>query len=129
MRNKLIKFLIFCCISVVVGCSYHKSDIEYPLSTCDTTIIGYRAEITQILDKYCKDCHAPQNYASISNQNLYDFKTIHELATDGKFAKGTLLTAVLQTGEVTPMPFNRLKISDCDIDKIRAWVNRGAPDN
>lgn len=128
MRSKLMTFLIcFSFIAAITGCSYHKADIEYPQAQCDTAIVRFGVEIKAILDANCKECHYEGN--DISKINLYNWPTIHSLATDGNFVRGTLLTAVLQTGEVTPMPKGRPKISDCEINKIRAWVNKGAPEN
>ncbi len=115
------------------GCVYHKGD-DYPPLTggggdCDASNVRYSAEIKAILDANCKSCH--NGPGSESGVNLYDYSIIHTLATDGQFTYGTLLSAVLHKGGAPFMPQSepQLQLSDCEINKIAAWVYSGAPNN
>ncbi len=110
------------------GCLYTKADQQYPSSgDCDTTNVRYSVEIKEILDANCKSCH--NGTSSISGIDLYDHSTIAVFALDRQFTYGTLLSAVTHIGGAAPMPENAPILQDCDINKIAAWVNTGAPDN
>ena len=115
-------------LMIFQGCYYDKADQQYPVyGGCDTTVVRYSVEITAILDANCKSCHDGAN--SVSKIDLYDYNTISALALDGQYTYGTLLSAVMHTGSVMPMPQGAPKLSACDINAITAWVNRGAPNN
>jgi hypothetical protein len=134
----LKKFIVTAACFVVYmifseGCVYHKGD-DYPPSTggggnCNDSNVRYSVEIKAILDANCRSCH--NSPTSESGINLYDYSTIHALATDGQFTYGTLLSAVLQKGGAPFMPKSepQLQLDDCDLNKIAAWVYSGAPDN
>jgi hypothetical protein len=126
-----ISFVTYCFIIIIfAACSYHKADVAYPrATTCDTTIVRYSVEVVSILNNNCKDCHFGNS--AISGINLFNWQTIHTYATDGKHTYGTLLSAVLHQGGAPKMPLRNppVKISQCDIDKLTAWVNRGALNN
>ena len=133
---KKIVFASTCIIAltlIIQGCVYHKGD-DYPPSTggggdCDATNVRYSVEIKAILNANCISCH--NGPGSESGIDLYNYSTIHALATDGQFTYGTLLSAVLQKGGAPFMPKSdpQLQLDDCDINKIAAWVYNGAPDN
>lgn len=42
---------------------------------------------------------------------------------------GTLYGSVAQDGSAQSMPQNGAKLPECDIVKIKKWVNAGAPNN
>lgn len=120
--------VVFFLIIILQGCFYDKADVQYPGGTsCDTTGVSYDVEITAILNANCKSCHQPGS-GSYSGINLYDYAVISGLALDGKFTYGTLLSAVMHQGGAPFMPQNGPMLQDCDINKITAWVNNGAPE-
>lgn len=129
--NRKILFVIVCMlagITIFEGCLYHKADQEYPASGgCDTTVVRYSVEIKAILDANCKPCH--EGTAAISGFNLYDHSVISGLALDGQFTYGTLLSAVTHVGGAPMMPQDQPMLQECDINKFKAWVHKGAPDN
>lgn len=120
---------IFCSLFFMMGCFYHKADVEYPSSAngCDTINVRFSIEVKSILDANCKSCH--NGTASISGINLYDYKTISSLALDGQFTYGTLLSAIMHKGGAPEMPQGEPMLDDCTINKIAAWVHANAPDN
>ncbi len=129
----MIRKIVFASLCVIVylifitGCAYHKADIEYPApGGCDTINMRYSVEIKAILDANCKSCH---DGTDVSGYDLYDHATIAGLALDGNFTYGTLLSAVMHEGGAPEMPQGGPKLTDCDINKIAAWVHAGAPDN
>jgi hypothetical protein len=107
-------------------CKYDKEDQVYPQTTCDTTNITLSGEINNILSANCFRCHSSTNAATLGGSyNLQDYNTIHAAATDGR-----LLSSITQDNKLAPpMPEDGGKLSDCEINKFRAWINDGAPDN
>lgn len=110
------------------SCYYDKTQVQYPSTTCDTTNVSYNIDIVNILNASCQGCH--KGSSSSSGINLYDYATIKSLALDGKYIYGSLVSSVsYQGGNPNPMPQGENQLPECDINKIRAWVNLGAPDN
>jgi mono/diheme cytochrome c family protein len=125
-----IALLILTCFIIGEGCMNNKGDQDYPsspTSSCDTTTVRYSVEIKSILDANCKGCHNGSN--SLSGIDLYDHSTIAAYALDGKFTYGSLLSAVKHEGGAPEMPKGAPKLQDCDINKIAAWVHKGALNN
>lgn len=93
--------------------------------TCDTVGMKFKADVLPILTDNCFSCHSAQTYLSSgSNLNYEDFGTLEMEVTNGN-----LLNAIQHTGSVTPMPLNLPQLSDCEINKIRDWINNGAQNN
>jgi len=110
-------------IMVIQGCYYRKADLVYPqASTCDTSNVKYSVEVTNILRANCYSCHATgiamggvtlDTYAAVkSNVNF-----------------GLIPGVIMHLPGFAAMPKGRPKLADCDIAKISAWVNKGAPNN
>ena len=120
--------VLLCVVIFFNSCFYDKSQQQYPVVACDTTNVSYSVDITAILDASCQGCH--KGTSSSSGIDLYDYATIKSLALDGKYVYGSLLSAVsFEGGNPTPMPQGANKLPGCDINKIRAWINMGAPGN
>ena len=128
MKKKGFVILIGCTFFIAFsGCYYDKADQVYPQdSNCDTSVVRLSVELNSIMDANCFRCHSSAN-ASINggNYNLQDYNTIQQAATSGE-----LLSSIMQDGALAlPMPQDGGKLSDCDINKFRAWINRGAANN
>lgn len=91
-------------------------------STCDTSgIISYSLQIVPILNSGCtQSCHN-------GTGSGHDMKSYAAVSSDA--SSGTLYGSVSQDGTAQAMPQNGAKLSDCDIVKIKKWVNAGAPNN
>ena len=125
--KKYVIILLSCYLSCsFAGCYYDKADQVYPQSTCDTTVVRLSVELNDIMSANCFRCHSSANAAiSGGNYNLEDYNTIHSAATDGR-----LLSSITQDNKLSPpMPQDGSKLSDCEINKFTAWINRGALDN
>ncbi|HEY0299018.1 MAG TPA: hypothetical protein VGB84_07350 [Arachidicoccus sp.] len=93
--------------------------------TCDTVGMKFQADVLPILTDNCYSCHSAQTYQSSgSNINLQDFTTLKS-----EIASGDLLNAIQHTGSVTPMPLNLPQLSDCEVNKIKDWINNGTQGN
>ena len=103
------------------SCTNNKASVTAP--SCDTTTVRLSVELESILSANCYSCHGG-NADGAEGIKLQDYATIKSLALNGD-----LINAVAHTGSVTPMPKDAAKLSDCDINKFKAWVNRGAQNN
>jgi hypothetical protein len=124
---KKILIFMFICFAIAVtfsGCYYDKAEQVYPQpSVCDTVNMKYSIDVVPILQANCYVCHG--GTASGSAGRKFD---THALLSN-YVANGKLVKAITHSPGATPMPYNLPKMSDCNINKILDWVNRGALDN
>ena len=125
LRALIIFSCLFLIINLLSGCVYEKEDILYPPSACDTTGVTYSQTIVPILSANCYSCHSTANSPSMGSGIVLD--SYHELMHH--VDDGDLVGVINHAPGYPPMPKNSAKLSDCDIKKIEAWVNAGAPEN
>ncbi|NDK56634.1 c-type cytochrome domain-containing protein [Pontibacter fetidus] len=91
-------------------------------TACNTTNVSFSGTIKPIFAKYCTGCHSGTAPTGGINLTLY---------TDaaGVAKSGRLVGAVTHASGFVPMPQGGAKLPQCDIDKIKVWVNAGAPNN
>lgn len=108
-------------LAVPPGCYFDNEQELYGIdpNSCDTTAISYSAYIKPLIANNCLSCHAPgtvQESTPLSTyENVRDYAEL-----------GLLVSRTNDTN--TPMPQSGL-LPECDRNKIRAWVNAGAPNN
>ena len=127
-----IKTALYCSLGLIAifiysGCYYDKESIVYPnANDCDTTDIKLSTDLNAIMSTSCYSCHSTANAPAFGgNYNLQDYTTIKNAALDGR-----LLSSITQDGVLAaPMPQSGTKLSDCSINKFRAWINAGVPNN
>jgi len=105
---------------ILNSCTNDKASVIAP--TCDTTTVRLSVELNEILSNNCYSCHS--GASPISGINLADYNVLKTYASNG-----ILISAITHTGSVEPMPQGGNKLSDCEIDKFRAWINRGTLNN
>ena len=118
---KTIFFLIG--IAGINSCYYDDVENLYPqIGGCDTTNVTYSGTIAQIMSNNCNSCHsgsAPES--NVKTDNYTDLKTIAD--------NGKLWGVVNHENGFSQMPKDRPKLSDCDLSKIRIWIEDGALNN
>lgn len=82
---------------------------------CDSTKFTYSQDIAPIITKNCISCHASNNV------KIGDHAGLQTVALDGR-----LLGAIRHEMGYQPMPSGSVFLSDCDITKIRKWIENGA---
>ncbi|HXS35498.1 MAG TPA: hypothetical protein VN721_02265 [Flavipsychrobacter sp.] len=118
------KVLAILCVVLISSCySKNKQDL-YPADTCDTTNVTYSGTIQPIVAQYCAltGCHN-----SVSAQNGFDYTTYNGVYTAA--TSGLMLNVITYADGYPQMPLNGEKLSDCNINKIRRWINLGCPNN
>ena len=96
-------------------------DDEPEEPTCDTTDITYANGAAAILNGSCAvvGCHVE----GTTTFSMSDYSST--LSADG-FNK--IIGSINHTDGFTAMPLSGDKLADCDINKLTAWINDGAPE-
>lgn len=90
-------------------------------SNCVSTNMSFATDIAPIINTNCSGCHSGSSPSGGINLSAY-------AGVSGVASSGKLYNAVAQNGSAQPMPPSS-KISDCDISKIKSWVDAGYLDN
>jgi hypothetical protein len=111
-------------IVLAIGCSKTSEDkLTSPdPPSCDTANMTYSADIKPILQANCYSCHSSGSAEGGVTLNTYE--GVKNVAEDGD-----LIGTITHSPDYPPMPQGGAKLSDCDINKIKAWINSGASNN
>jgi cytochrome c5 len=121
--------LSFSALAVLVSCSKdNETDVNNNPGNggnngCDTTSMKFSANVRPILETNCYSCHSNATF-SISGVKLEDHADVKARAESG-----SLLGTISHAAGFPPMPQGGSKLSACNINKIRAWINQGALNN
>ncbi len=91
-------------------------------NTCDTSEVSYAKDIQPVLQSYCVSCHTAS--APSGGVVLNTYQGVKTVSDNGK-----LVGSVFHLPGYYAMPPSGIKLPDCDLQKIRTWVNNGAPNN
>lgn len=121
--NGFIMILLFTSLVSLNSCFYDDEETLYPqAAACDTTNVTYSATISVIMSSNCNTCHSGSTaQAGIKTDNYTDLKTIAD--------NEKLWGVVNHLSGFSPMPKDRPMLSDCDLNKIRIWIEEGALNN
>ncbi len=111
-------------ILLMIGCSKTSEDqlaMPPPLG-CDTVNMSYSADVRPILETNCYSCHGNGN--ANGGITLDTYQAVNNVATSGM-----LMGVITHTAGYSPMPKGGAKLSVCDINKIKDWIDRGASNN
>jgi hypothetical protein len=104
------------------SCKYNNQEELYPV--CDTSTVTYSGTIVPILHDNCYRCHGTNSNSKSGGIILEDYNVLKKYAADGR-----LYGNVAHLPNYIAMPFDGGKLSDCDIAKIKSWVDKGYPNN
>lgn len=93
-------------------------------NTCDTANIKFVANIKPILQNNCYACHSNVNSGTSGGVKLEDYADVKAHADNGN-----LIGTITHAAGYPPMPQGGSKLSDCNINKIKAWIGRGSQNN
>jgi uncharacterized membrane protein len=91
-------------------------------SGCDTTNVTYSTSIKPMIQNNCQGCHS--GAAPGGGIDLSTYAGVKAIADNGNFF-GTI--SFLQG--YSAMPKNGSKMTDCQINMVKIWINQGAPQN
>lgn len=122
---------IFCSLSVicivVTACSKSNDTTQSGnnngnTGNCDTVNMKYSVNVKPILEANCYSCHG--NGLSQNGVSLDTYSKVKQQADNSN-----LLGVINHANGYPPMPQGKPKLSACDINKIKSWIDRGALDN
>jgi len=109
----------------------------YMLGACAPRDVSYSADVQPILKQYCLECHVPGGAGYLASG--YDMSSYETFMKGGQFGAfvipGDPLASnliVLVEGRAHPsirMPHGREKLSESEIEVLKAWVQQGAKNN
>ena len=114
--------LLIIAISTLQSCKYNNAEELYAI--CDTSQVTYSGTIVPILQTNCYRCHGIATNSGSGGIILQDYNVLKTFAANGKFYGN----AAHLPGYI-PMPYDGGKLSDCDLSKIKKWVDSGYPNN
>ncbi|MFN2457364.1 MAG: cytochrome c [Chitinophagaceae bacterium] len=116
-------YLIFLLLSVVILACTKSNEIDLGGirggANCDTVNMKLAVNVRPILQANCFSCHG--NGIVNGGVTLDTYAGVKAVADNGK-----LIGTITHASGFPPMPQTGIKLSDCNINKIRAWINRGA---
>jgi len=91
---------------------------------CDTSNVKFSSSVLPIIESRCKGCHSgssPQGGIALTNYTQVK-ATVNN---------GSLWGSITHAGGFTAMPYpaGNARIPECDIRKIRIWIDNGSPND
>jgi len=121
--NKLkVAFII--CVIAISGCYYDRESLLYPQSgVCNTSNSTYSLVVQPALQTYgCVGCHSGS--APSGNILLNSYAAVKTYVQNGK-----LYGSITHSAGYSAMPQGGNKMTTCEINKVKAWIDAGALNN
>lgn len=118
----IIPVAFFVVIVTVASCSKDNEEDQPGNNGCVTENMSFANNIQPILNANCTTCHNPNLLNG--NVNLTTYDGVKVVADNGK-----LVGVINHSPGFPPMPQSGGKLSDCNIDKIEAWISQGKQNN
>jgi len=125
MKLRLIDFTLFVLlIGSMSACYYDKESVLYPsTAACNTpATVSYAQHVLPILQSSCYACHS--GAAPGGNIAMGTYSADNALALNGK-----LYGSISWAPGYAAMPLGGSKLSACNIELIKKWIDAGAPNN
>lgn len=89
---------------------------------CDDNTFTFKGAVEPIIQNRCAGCHSSPTMAG--GFILTSYTAIKNIALGGQ-----LYPAITHSPNYIAMPFNGDKLSDCQINQIKKWIDAGCPYN
>lgn len=125
MKFVLVTFLTSL---IFIGCTYSKKEVDYPVvvTTCDTMGVRFSTTLMPLLNAKCNTSGCHDAASAAGGWPLNDYAAVKFLMDNGR---QIFLNSIEHVNTSSPMPKGEAKLSDCEIIKIKAWINAGALQN
>ena len=122
--GKLLRVTFFAVIVVTSCTRENEEDLKPAIGQpiCDTLNVTFTKDVLPIITLNCYICHG--NGSMVAGINLQGYTRIKRQVDNN-----LLLNVIKHSPGYAQMPSGQAKLAQCDIDKIEAWVKRGAIDN
>jgi hypothetical protein len=103
------------------GCYYDTEEELYSSVSCDTASVTYSGTVKPMIEQQCLSCHSGAQPSGGIDLSTY-------AAVKVQADNGQLYGAIAHLEGFQPMPQGS-KLSNCDISKVKIWVDASAPQN
>lgn len=117
VSKKILLFQILLSIWSI-SCTFDNEEERFSGETCDTLNVDYE-KIKNIFANNCSDCHFEGNTFNPSVV-LTNYEGIKEA-----IANDRLSDAINHREGVTPMPYGKTQLPNCELQKINVWIKNG----
>jgi mono/diheme cytochrome c family protein len=107
----------------IQSCVWNNEEELYPeTEPCDTLNVSYSTDIAPVFQANCNACHSG-NFASggVSTDTYDDVKALVDA--------NRLWGPINHEAGFSPMPKGMVKLGDCELKKIKSWMDNGSPNN
>lgn len=124
MIKSYFPFILFLAASfLLTACYYDVEEELYPNDLCELENLSFAADIQPILQAQCNGCHFTGS-ALGGGIVLDNYDGVKFMVDNNR-----LLGSIRREAGFSPMPQGQPQLGQCNIDKIAAWVEAGAPNN
>jgi hypothetical protein len=119
------RLLIILSATVVLSSCYYdvEEDLVPTVANCDTRAAGFLSTVQPLLQSNgCLSCHSGS--APSGNISLSSYNSVRLVAQNG-----SLYGAISHSAGFAAMPQGGTKMSACNINRIKAWIDAGALNN
>lgn len=122
MMKKLLQIVLILLLALS-SCYYDKADVLYPSVACDTSsTVSYTQKIVPIFQTSCYGCHTSPGSGGGILMGTYTLDKAMAV-------NGTLYGSVAHNNGFSPMPKGASKLSACQLQLIKKWIDNGSPNN
>ncbi len=124
MQSKKGAFLTMLAFAMMIASCYYdnREDLFPEVAVCNTSNVSYAADVLPVLESQCLGCH--NSGSQQGNVNLEGYDNVRAWARNGR-----LYGSIAWLNGYAPMPPAGSQLPPCTIDKIKAWIDAGAPNN
>ena len=125
MKNSVFTLFFIVILRGLLACKHEPIVVlkpELPTNPCTDSTLTYEKNIAPIFAKHCQNCHGDTRAERGIRFDFYIGATTYVGRDTSRF-----FCTVEHTGNCLPMPLGLPKMGDCDIQKIRTWVQNGMP--
>lgn len=105
---------------ILQGAENKKCDTN--AGVCDTENVTFSGDVWPIIETNCRGCHS--GASPFGNIRLEGFASVRAVAETGQ-----LYGVTERLPGYPAMPFGQPKLPQCSVDKIKAWIDDGTPNN
>jgi hypothetical protein len=119
----ILSILLVLLLPILNGCYYDKEEELYGANPCDTNNVSYSVTVAGLMNNYgCLGCHSESSPSG--NIILSNYAGVKSRVMDG-----SLWGSINHNSGFKAMPQASGKMSTCDLSRIKAWIDSGAPNN
>ena len=104
------------------SCYYNNEEDLTGVIACDISAVKYSTDVAKIMDDYCNACHSTDQ-----KQGKVILDSYSQVATYVK--NGKLMGSIQHKFGYSAMPKNAGRMNNCSIATIKAWIDKGYPND